>query len=103
VSPRPELNERRRIPKANSPPPPRRIGSAATTTKEAQTCAKWAKYFDDGMEVANNQTTSRAQRITKWTLLDTDFTEPTGELTPTLKLKRSVAADNHSKAIEDMY
>jgi len=81
----------------------KKIGSAATTTKEAQTCAKWAKYFDDGMEVANNQTTSRAQRITKWTLLDTDFTEPTGELTPTLKLKRSVAADNHSKAIEDMY
>ena len=79
------------------------IGSSATTAKEAQTCAMWTKYFDDGMKVANSKTTSRAQSIAKYTLLDTDFTEPTGELTPTLKLKRTVAADNHSVAVEAMY
>jgi len=79
------------------------IGSSATTTGEAMKCAKWEKYFNDGTEVANSKTTSRAQRISKWTLLETDFTEPTGELTPTLKLKRSVAAANHSKKIEEMY
>lgn len=81
----------------------KQIGSTATTTQEAQACAKFEKYFNAGMNVANAQTTSRAQRVAKFTLLDTDFTEPTGELTPTLKLKRSVAAKNHSVAIEAMY
>jgi len=79
------------------------IGSTAKTTQEAQTCAKFEKYFNAGLEAANAKTTSRAQRVAKFTLLDTDFTEPTGELTPTLKLKRPVAAKNHSKAIEAMY
>ena len=79
------------------------IGSKAVTTEEAMACAKWEQYFNDGMEVANNNTTSRAQRISKWTLLATDFSEPTGELTPTLKLKRSEACKNHSAKIEGMY
>ena len=79
------------------------IGSAATTTEEAATCEKWKKYFDDGVAEANANATSRAQKVQKWTLLSTDFTEPGGELTPTLKLKRSVAAEIHSDAIEAMY
>ena len=81
----------------------KRIGSTATTTKEAMTCDKWKKYLDDGMLAANEKTTSRAQRVAKWSLLSTDFSEPSGELTPTLKLKRSVAAEIHSKVIEAMY
>ncbi|GMH77067.1 hypothetical protein TrVE_jg6822 [Triparma verrucosa] len=79
------------------------IGSTATTTEEAKSCAKFEQYFNKGMETANGQTTSRAQRVAKWTLLNGDFSESTGELTPTLKLKRSVAATNHSEAIEAMY
>ena len=79
------------------------IGSSATTTEEAATCDKWKKYFDDGVAEANANATSRAQKVQKWTLLSTDFTEPGGELTPTLKLKRSVAAEIHSEAIEAMY
>ena len=79
------------------------IGSAAKTTSEAKTCPKFEQYFNKGMEHANGQTTSRAQRVAKWTLLETDFSEPTGELTPTLKLKRSVAVTNHTVAIEEMY
>ena len=79
------------------------IGSKATTTDEAMTCEKWKKYFDDGVTAANGKSTSRAQKVSKWSLLKTDFSEPGGELTPTLKLKRSVAADIHSDAIEAMY
>ena len=81
----------------------KQIGSSAKTTQEAKTCPKFEQYFNKGLETANGQTTSRAQRCAKWTLLETDFSEPTGELTPTLKLKRSVAAANHSVAIEEMY
>jgi long-subunit acyl-CoA synthetase (AMP-forming) len=81
----------------------KRIGSDATTTEEAMTCDKWKKYLDDGVAVANDKTTSRAQRVAKWSILSKDFSESTGELTPTLKLKRSVASELHSKVIEAMY
>lgn len=80
-----------------------KIGSKATTNDEAVTCEKWKKYFDNGVAAANEKSTSRAQRVAKWSLLTTDFSEPGGELTPTLKLKRSVAADIHSEAIEAFY
>lgn len=79
------------------------IGSTATTTTEAMVCPKFEAYFNKGMEVANSKTTSRAQRVSKWALVETDFSEPTGELTPTLKLKRTEADKIHSAVIEAMY
>merc|ERR1712130_137314 len=81
----------------------KRIGSSAVTTEEAKTCDKWKNYLDEGLLAANKMAISRAQRVAKWALLDTDFTEPGGELTPTLKLKRSVAADKYSSTIEAIY
>lgn len=81
----------------------KQIGSTATTTKEARECPKWQAYFDEGVKKANAKATSRAQNVGKWTLLDTDFTEKGGELTPTLKLKRSVAAEKYHDTIEKMY
>jgi hypothetical protein len=42
--------------------------------------------------VANGKASSRAQNVVgKWVLMPTDFSDPGGELTPALKLKRSVA------------
>ena len=79
------------------------IGSKAVTTEQAKTCEKWKKYLDDGMAAANKKAISRAQNVGKWALLDTDFTEPGGELTPTLKLKRSVAAEKYASVIEAIY
>ena len=79
------------------------IGSSAVTTTEAMTCDKWKKYLDDGMAEANGKAISRAQKVGKWAMLETDFTEPGGELTPTLKLKRSVAADKYNSVIEGIY
>jgi long-chain-fatty-acid--CoA ligase ACSBG len=79
------------------------IGSTATTTAEATTCPKWKEYFDNGVKQANDKAASRAQTVGKWKLLSTDFTEKGGELTPTLKLKRSVAAEKYSDVIEAMY
>merc|ERR1712038_90871 len=79
------------------------IGSSATTTDEVKGDAAWKKYFDEGMATANGNAISRAQRIAKWVLLDTDFTEPGGELTPTLKLKRNVVSDKYTAVIEDIY
>ena len=79
------------------------IGSDATTTDEVMTCPKWKEYFDKGMAVANDKTISRAQKIAKWAIIPTDFTEKGGELTPTLKLKRSSAEEKYSDIIEGIY
>lgn len=79
------------------------IGSSATTTDEAKNDSKWQAYFDEGMKKANDKATSRAQTIGKWALLLSDFTEKGGELTPTLKLKRSVAAIKYNDEIEALY
>jgi long-chain-fatty-acid--CoA ligase ACSBG len=79
------------------------IGSKATTTNEAIKDPLWTNYIDAGVKQANVKATSRAQQISKWTLLSHDFTEKGGELTPTLKLKRSVTADKYANEIEAMY
>ena len=63
----------------------------------------WTKYLDDGMKAANKKTTSNAQIVQKWKLLPCDFSEKTGELTPTMKLKRSVVAEKYSALIEILY
>ena len=63
----------------------------------------WSKYFNDGMKAANKKTESNAQIVQKWKLLPCDFSEKTGELTPTMKLKRSVVADKYSIIIEALY
>lgn len=55
------------------------------------------------MKAANRKTTSQAQVVQKWALLPVDFAEKTGELTPTLKLKRSVAAKKYEALIDGMY
>ncbi len=39
----------------------------------------------------------------KWSLLERDFSEKGGELTPTLKLKRAVVAKKHAALIDSLY
>src|SRR5207253_1347496 len=46
---------------------------------------------------------SRHEQIGQFTLLAQPFTVDRGELTPTLKLRRSVIAEHYSAAIEAMY
>jgi long-chain-fatty-acid--CoA ligase ACSBG len=79
------------------------IGSNAKTTDEAKICPKWKKYLDDGIRTANSKATSRAQQVAKWILLSSTFTEKSGELTPTLKLKRNVTMDIYSDIVENIY
>jgi long-chain-fatty-acid--CoA ligase ACSBG len=79
------------------------IGSSAKTVGEAASDPLWKKYIDNGVKVANSKTTSNAQIVQKWSLLPIDFSEKGGELTPTLKLKRSVAAAKHEALIEALY
>ena len=47
--------------------------------------------------------TSNAQKIRKWALLNRDFSESGGELTPTMKVKRRVVCEKYAREIESFY
>ena len=51
----------------------------------------------------SNQTVSHAESIRKFRILPVDFTVLTGELTPTLKVKRNVVAAQFANEIEALY
>jgi len=50
-----------------------------------------------------NQAVSRAEQIRKFRILPVDFSEGGGELTPTLKVKRTVVADRYAAEIAALY
>ena len=50
-----------------------------------------------------NRVVSRAESIRRFRILDQDFTEAGGELTPTLKLRRSVVIAEFADEIEGLY
>ncbi|RTL62631.1 MAG: long-chain fatty acid--CoA ligase [Pseudonocardiaceae bacterium] len=50
-----------------------------------------------------NKAVSRAEQIREFRILPADFTEATGELTPTMKVKRAVVASNHADVITGIY
>jgi len=50
-----------------------------------------------------NQTVSHAESIRKFRILPVDFTVLTGELTPTLKVKRNVVTERFAGEIESLY
>ncbi|MFC4602179.1 AMP-dependent synthetase/ligase [Rhodococcus kronopolitis] len=50
-----------------------------------------------------NTLVSHAESIKKYKILPVDFSEDTGELTPTLKLKRNVIHASYAEAIEAIY
>ena len=50
-----------------------------------------------------NQSLNRWETIKKWRILDHDLTIESGELTPSMKVKRNVVESNYAKVIDDMY
>ncbi|XP_027222040.1 long-chain-fatty-acid--CoA ligase ACSBG2 [Penaeus vannamei] len=63
-----------------------------------------AKAIQDGIERYNKSgAVSNAQKIQKWALLPLDFSQPTGELNNTLKLKRSFVQEKYKDIIDSMY
>ncbi|KAJ1426420.1 long chain acyl-CoA synthetase [Ochromonadaceae sp. CCMP2298] len=79
------------------------IGSSSTTYSAAKADPLWAAYIESGRKTANSKTTSSAQMVQKFAWLPEDFSEKSGDLTPTLKLKRSVVANKYASLIESMY
>lgn len=52
---------------------------------------------------AANATVSHAEAIKKFYILNDDFTEESGELTPTMKVKRNVVVERYADALEQLY
>ena len=50
-----------------------------------------------------NQAVSKAEQIRKFRVLPVDFTEDTGELTPTLKVKRKIVAEKFAADIDALF
>ena len=78
-------------------------GSNATTVKEAMSCPSVKKVIEEGIREANKKAISNAQKIQKFVILTADFGVETGELTPTLKMRRKIISQKYEKEIESMY
>jgi long-chain acyl-CoA synthetase len=57
----------------------------------------------DAAVAAANESVSQAESIRKYRILDVDFTEDSGHLTPSLKVKRNVVVEDFAAEIEALY
>lgn len=74
-----------------------------TEILNAGPCPKVYKSIEDAIKRANKHAISNAQKVQKFTILPHDFSIPTGELGPTLKVKRNVVNKQYADIVEQMY
>ncbi|XP_030594325.1 long-chain-fatty-acid--CoA ligase ACSBG2-like isoform X2 [Archocentrus centrarchus] len=56
-----------------------------------------------GIERVNARSTSNAQKVQKWLILERDFSVTGGELGPTMKLRRPIVVKMYQEKIDEMY
>jgi long-chain acyl-CoA synthetase len=74
------------------------FGSLAELASHAQVLAE----VERGVAEANSHL-ARPEQVRRWTLLPTEWTAQSGELTPSMKRKRRVIIDRYAKDIEQLY
>ncbi|MEV6944939.1 AMP-dependent synthetase/ligase [Streptomyces sp. NPDC051172] len=72
--------------------------TAASLREDADLQAAIQSAIDDG-----NAAVSKAESVRKFRILSSQFTEESGHLTPSLKLKRNVVAKDYADEIEAIY
>ncbi|XP_047506130.1 long-chain-fatty-acid--CoA ligase ACSBG2 isoform X3 [Pieris napi] len=81
------------------------LGSKATTVSEIVKSKDPVVYkaIEEGITKANKHAISNAQKIQKFALLPVDLSLNSGELGPTLKIKRNVVYEKYKDIIENFY
>jgi long-subunit acyl-CoA synthetase (AMP-forming) len=79
-----------------------KAGSPARTAEDAARCPVFKAYVEKQVEVINKGL-ARYESIKKIALLPSELSVETGELTPTLKLKRRVILERHEDTIVSLY
>ena len=79
-----------------------RAGSLAKTPEEAANCSTYRAFLEAEVEKVN-ATLARYESVRKFAVLPRPLTVETGELTPTMKLKRRVIHQNHASVIAELY
>ena len=70
--------------------------------------ASFSKHPRVQEEIANavaeaNESVARVEQVKKWVVVPDEWTPDSGELTPSLKLKRRVVVEKYADDIETMY
>lgn len=78
-------------------------GVEATTLEEMAKDEKVRAFLEDCVERECNAKVARYQTIKKFEVLPVPFSVETGELTPTMKVKRNVVNDKYADLIAAMY
>ena len=81
----------------------KKLGSTLVNTEDARECNILEKFIEDGIIKANKKAISSAQTVKKFRILLDDFSVDTGELTPTLKLKRAIIMEKNQNVIDELY
>jgi len=81
------------------------LGSKAETAKDliAEENAEVKEFILAAIRRSNSRCISNAQKVHKFMIAPKDFSLESGELTPTLKIKRHFVLEKYAKEIEDMY
>ena len=78
------------------------IGSEAKDPSQIAKCPIFNEYLRKEVDRIN-QGVARVQTVKQFKILDTNFSEASGELTPTMKVKRNVVLKKYENVIAELY
>lgn len=79
------------------------LNSKAKTVQEAISDSNVLTFIQKCVDQVNVKAISRVAQIKKWRIIDKDFSIETGELTPTMKLKRKFISKKYANTIKALY
>ena len=80
-----------------------RLGLGESRIEELADNDALRTYLNDEIEKRCNQNVARYQTIKRFRVLPAEFSVDSGELTPTMKIKRNVVSEKYAGEIEALY